>query len=106
MNVTGSIMDFFGTQYKHAPRPQQTNMSWTLRSNVRSNSCEHRSCSSMSYRAPTYSRYARTLVLLIGTPFGSPVVPDVKSRYATAPGSAYGANAKSTRFASSPNPTK
>src|SRR5262249_61307222 len=80
MNLAGSVTDFSGTQNKHAPRSQHTNMSWTLRSNVSSNACEHRSSSSMSYRAPTYRRYERTFAWLIGTPFGSPVVPDVNRR--------------------------
>src|SRR6266478_383973 len=96
MNFAGAITDFSGTTNRQAPRSQQTNMSCTLKSNVRSNSCESRSSQDTSYRSQIYSTYDRTFAWWIGTPFGTPVLPDVNNRYATACGSTSTECGKST----------
>ena len=74
------MTDFSGTEYKHAPRSQHTNMSCTLKSKVISNICEKRSCSLTWYLSHTYWTYDFTFDWLTGTPLGSPVLPEVKSR--------------------------
>ena len=62
-------------------------MSNTDRSKVRSNICDRRSSGPIAYRSTAASTNARTLRCVTITPFGVPVLPDVKSRYASASGS-------------------
>jgi hypothetical protein len=69
-----------------APEHQATNMSNTDGSKVRSNVCDSRLPGPTPYRSMQCTKYGATLRCRIGTPFGSPVEPDVNRVYATASG--------------------
>ena len=90
MNRAGLTRVFAGGQTSVAPVSQETNMSNAERSKVVSNVCERRSPSPIRNRAVATSTRAVTFACDTSTPFGDPVLPEVKSTYAGAPGSTAG----------------
>src|SRR5690554_5301132 len=81
MNV--NLIESGGTVYTAAPRQSGAMKETTEKSNVKSNICRARSCSVSEWLdAKCPSRKASKLACVMGTPFGVPVVPDVKSKYA------------------------
>ena len=88
MNFAGAMTARGGITHSAAPACQDANKSCTLRSKVRSNVCETRSSGWRSNLLAMWSRSSGNITLGHRHALSTPVLPEVKSRYAMLSGEA------------------